>query len=70
MNSQRLQQNHPCVIEMIRKKYLYPPADGDSEYDLLHPDVIDPSKGQTALRRKLFGNQVKRKKISIWIFNF
>ena len=59
MNSQRLQQNHPCVIDIIRRNYLYPPADHDVEYDLRFPEKIDPSMGQAALRRNHFNNQVK-----------
>jgi hypothetical protein len=34
MNALRLQQDHPCVIEMIRKHFLIPPSPPDVPYKL------------------------------------
>lgn len=47
MNTNRLEQDHPCVIEIIRKHYLRPPPSPDVPYHLQRPDVADPSPGQT-----------------------
>lgn len=58
INSQRMPQNHPCVIDIIRRRYLYPVVDDEVDYKLKHPEVVDPSKGQAARWRQYFGNQV------------
>lgn len=37
MNKNKLAQNHPCVIEMIRRHYLHDPSPPGVPYDLDHP---------------------------------
>ncbi len=59
MNADRLQQDHPCVIETIRRRYLHPPADLDVPYNLAAPNKADPSVGQAASILNYLGNQVK-----------
>ena len=60
MNADRLQQDHPCVIKTIRRRYLHPPADLDIPYNLTAPNTADPSVGQAASILKYLGNQVIR----------
>lgn len=59
MNDEKLSQDHPCVIETIRRRYLHPPADPDVPYVLNAPNTIDPSVGQAKSILKYLGNQVK-----------
>lgn len=59
MNADRLQQDHPCVIETIRRRYLHPPADLDVPYNLAAPNKADPSVGQAASILNYLGNQVR-----------
>ncbi|XP_046638300.1 uncharacterized protein LOC124316413 [Daphnia pulicaria] len=59
MNADRLQQDHPCVIETIRRRYLHPPADLDVPYNLVAPNKADPSVGQAASILNYLGNQTK-----------
>ncbi|KZS14801.1 Uncharacterized protein APZ42_020167 [Daphnia magna] len=59
MNADRFQQDHPCVIETIRKRYLHPPADVDVPYNLAAPHKADPSVGQAASILNYLGNQTK-----------
>ena len=59
MNSDRLQQDHPCVIDTIRRLYLHPPAARDIPYVLNAPTKVDPSAGQAASISKHLKNQVK-----------
>lgn len=59
MNADRLQQDHPCVIETIRRRYLHPPADLDVPYNLAAPDRADPSVGQASSILNYLGNQVR-----------
>ena len=60
VNSHRLQQDHPCVIEMIRQNYLhYPPTeDGYSSLSLANPELVDPSAGQAAVVLPYLHNKV------------
>ena len=59
MNADRLQQDHPCVIETIRRRYLHPPADLDVPYNLVAPNKADPSVGQATSILNYLGNQVR-----------
>lgn len=56
MNSQRLQQDHPCVIEIIRQKYLYYPSAKDSSPSE-DSTALDPSAGQTSIVLPFLGNK-------------
>ena len=52
MNALRLQQDHPCVIEMIRKHFLIAPSPPHVPYKLTHMgrnEWPDPTDGITAL---------------------
>jgi len=52
MNALRLQQDHPCVIEMIRKHFLIAPSPPNVSYVLTDPEQHKwpyPTDGQTAL---------------------
>ncbi|KAI9562649.1 hypothetical protein GHT06_010103 [Daphnia sinensis] len=44
-NANRLQQDHPCVLKLIRSEYLYQPS--DVPLNLSRPLVADPSSGQS-----------------------
>jgi hypothetical protein len=58
MNEKKLWQDHPCVIETIRSRYLHPPADSDVPYVLNDPETSDPSVGQAKSILKYLSNQV------------
>jgi hypothetical protein len=66
MNAEQLSQDHPCVIQTIRRHYLHPPADPDIPYVLNAPNTIDPSVGQAKSILKYLGNQVR--KFNLWIY--
>ena len=58
MNNNRLQQDHPCVINNIRRHYLkHPPLFG-TQRNLDYPEVKDPSDGQAGQILTLLRNQV------------
>jgi hypothetical protein len=58
MNENRLQQDHPCVINYIRRHYLKAPPLRDIPLQLDYPEVEDPSDGQPKKILKLFENKV------------
>ena len=59
MNSHKLQQDHPCVIDMIRRFYLYHPPPANVPLRLDNSDGMDPSVGQvTAILKHLEHRQV------------
>lgn len=62
VNQLRLPQNHPCVIKLIRERFLYVPAERNVPYRLERPNLDDPSSGQSQLRKQKFGNEVGVKK--------
>ena len=39
MNVNKLEQNHPCVIDTIRRHYLHKPSPNDVPYNLEEPEV-------------------------------
>lgn len=43
MNANRLEQDHPCVVETIRRHFVHPPAERDVPYFLTYPEKKDPS---------------------------
>lgn len=57
-NVNRLQQDHPCVIELIRSRYLYQPSPPDVSLNLSSPLVTDPSSGQSKVVLTHLHNQV------------
>lgn len=57
INQRRLQQDHPCVIEIIRKQYLNKPPVMLGKVE--EPKTItDPSSGQSQIVLRLLKNQV------------
>lgn len=77
MNEHKLQQDHPCVIEMIQRHFIRPPPPRSVPYSFanvteFNPDwsvksVLDPngdpSAGQIAHIRKLLKNMVGTKRM-------
>lgn len=60
MNNDKLQQDHPCVINNIRKYYLNPPAEFDVPLHLDYPEISDPSEGQTRPVLHILNNKVRQ----------
>ena len=58
INKYRLQQNHPCVIELIRRHHLKKPSSPDTPYKLEHPEVTDQSAVQTGVVLEHLRNKV------------
>jgi len=59
MNYHRLQQDHPCVINYLRRHILKEPASPHVPLKLDYPEVNDPSMGQSKeileiLRRQVY----------------
>ncbi|XP_059352831.1 uncharacterized protein LOC132087713 [Daphnia carinata] len=58
VNANRLQQDHPCVIKLIRSRYLYQPSLPDVSLNLSRPLVADPSSGQSKVVLAHLHNQI------------
>ena len=58
-NHNRLQQDHPCVIDLIRRHYLHEPAAPHISLNLKFPNHTNPSQGQSQAILKLLGNMVR-----------
>lgn len=58
MNDHRLAQDHPCVIETIRRDYLKQPAADDEPLILREPNKADTSAGQAAAILRHLNNKV------------
>ncbi|XP_057380610.1 uncharacterized protein LOC130703006 [Daphnia carinata] len=56
-NAHKLQQDHPCLIRLIRDHYLHPPAPRSLPYHLDYPEILDPSDGQSKGILRLLRNQ-------------
>ena len=56
-NTHRLQQDHPCVLELIRREYLQKPFSPEVPYALHNPGKADSSAGQTKAIMRLLRNQ-------------
>lgn len=56
-NGKRLQQDHPCVIELIRRHYLHKPASRHTRPNLNYPH-LDSSTGDSRAILKLLRNMV------------
>lgn len=56
-NTFELEQDHPCVIDLIRKKFLRPPARRNLPYQMSQPSLLDPSDGQSQAILRLLRNQ-------------
>lgn len=58
MNANKLQQDHPCVIETIRRYYLNKPSPPHVPLKLDSDDDDDRSPGQTGVIFRLLKNRV------------
>ncbi len=58
MNFNRLQQDHPCVINYIRRHYLKEPSPSGTPLNLDYPEVKDPSDGQPDTILHILKNKV------------
>nr|CAH0110638.1 unnamed protein product [Daphnia galeata] len=56
-NEKKLQQDHPCVIRLIREEYLRQPASKELPYQLDHPEKVDSSDGQAKDIRNILKNK-------------
>ncbi|XP_046451332.1 uncharacterized protein LOC124199545 [Daphnia pulex] len=56
-NANRLQQDHPCVVELIRNFFLHQPAPLEYSLNLSFPAVLDSSSGQSKVILTLLNNQ-------------
>ena len=62
INSNKLAQDHPCVIDIIRRQFLYDPSPRNVSYNMtksIKPDG-DPSQEQTPTILNLLNNKVYR----------
>ena len=59
MNAGKLQQDHPCVIDVIRRFYFHHPVSKDVPLQLENPDEIEPSAGQARAILKHLNFKVK-----------
>lgn len=57
-NDQKLQQDHPCVLELIRQLYLNEPASLNLPLNLKYPLVKDQSAGQAKAVQRILRNLV------------
>jgi hypothetical protein len=58
INENKLPQDHPCVIETIRRHYLKAPSPPDVPLNLVSDSDEDRSPGQTGVILRLLKNQV------------
>ena len=68
-NDNRLQQNHPCVIQLIRRHFLQPPAPKESLLNLKFPNHTNPSAGQSQAILQYLRNQVRTSSSFLSIFS-
>jgi hypothetical protein len=57
-NKNKLQQDHPCVIQLIQQKYLRQPSPKTLPYQLGDPQIVDTSDGQAQGILRILRNQV------------
>jgi hypothetical protein len=57
-NKNQLQQDHPCVIRLIKQKYLRQPASKSLPYRLGDPQPLNPSDGPAQGILRILRNQV------------
>ena len=57
-NSHRLQQDHPCVLDIIRRHYLTTPSPPEVPLKLDFPNQTNPSAGQVTAALRLLRNLV------------
>ena len=62
-----MQQDHPCVIRLIKQKYLRPPSPKNLPYRLGDPQTVDPSDGQAQGILRILRNQVNNYNNSLMV---
>ena len=67
MNDNKLAQDHPCVIDMIRRHFLHDPSPADVPYNMTSSTDPngEPSMGQVPIILRLLNNQVYRLAVHI-----
>ncbi len=63
-NVEKLQQDHPCVLHLIKKLYLRQPTPRNQSYLLNNGALADPSDGQSKGILRILRNQVNKKELS------
>ena len=60
MNAMKMEQDHPCVIDTIRRHYLNDPSPIEAPYQLDNPNstLVDLSHGQIPVILELLQNKV------------
>ncbi len=58
VNTQKLQQDHPCILQLIKDNYLREPVPRNYSYYLNNPKILDPSDGQSMGILRILRNQV------------
>ena len=58
INTRRLKQDDPCIIDLIRRHHLNRPSPLDVPYNLTHPETKEPSAGQVGVVLPMFNNKV------------
>lgn len=68
MNANKMEQDHPCVIETIRQFFLHKPPPSNVPLKLDSNDAGNRSPGQTAVIMRLLKNQVSNQLSRFWIW--
>lgn len=58
-NEHKLQQDHPCLLDIIRRQYLNKPSPADVPLYLDYPNIKDQSAGQVTAVLRLLRNLTK-----------
>ena len=58
VNANKLQQDHPCVLEVIRRLFLNKPSPPDAPLRLDHMEQLNPSAGQVTAVQRILRNLV------------
>lgn len=58
VNTHQLPQDHPCVLDIIRRQFLNKPASKNLPLNLQYPDNKEQSAGQVKAILRLLNNMV------------
>ncbi len=70
VNKNQLQQDHPCVIRLIKQKYLRQPASKSLPYRLGDPQPLNPSDGPAQGILRILRNQVNLPLLVLFVCEF
>jgi len=56
MNTVIMEQDDPCILNLLRKNFLFPPS--KEKMTLEQPDVMNPSMGQAQSILEILNNKV------------